>query len=265
MKKIFPPPSTTAGRFGAVEIPGTSDQSNSPASFRERQYRITASKCKGVCLLSDQVLSHQGRESRDLLWKCFHWVSKNLWFSKHVQTSDVKYGISEEPTAREAYTKVTGNRVQTTGLRVNKKFSFLAASPDGLATEKNGKTVLLEIKCLKLLRETSVADLVQQCSSGNIASEILNRQCFKIIDGKLLLRESHVYHYQVQLLLLVTDFDFCDFVLHSPKGPPSVQRIPRDENLMKRLQHSLSAFWHNVLAPEIFEMRVPCNLYPFLL
>ena len=132
---------------------------------------------------------------------------------------------------------------------MNKKFSFLAASPDGLATEKNGKTVLLEIKCLKLLREMSVADLVQQYSSG-----ILNRQCFKIIDGKLILRESRVYHYQVQLLLLVTDLDFCDFVLHSPKGTPSVQRIPRDENLMKRLQHSLSAFWHNVLATEIFEI-----------
>lgn len=110
-----------------------------------------------------------------------------------------------------------------------------------------------------------VADLVQQCSSGKIASEILNRQCFKIIDGKLILGESHVYYYQVQLLLLVTDSDFCDFVSHSPKGPPSVQRIQRDENLMKRLQHSLSAFWHKVLAPEIFEMRVPRNLHPFLL
>ena len=92
---------------------------------------------------------------------------------------------------------------------MNKKFSFLSANPDGLATEKNGKTVLLKKKCLKLLREMSVADPVQQCSSGNNASEILNRQCFKIIDGKLILRESHVYYYQVQLLLLVTDLDVC--------------------------------------------------------
>lgn len=265
LEENLSPPSTTAGRVSAVEIPGTSDQSNSPTWFRERQYRLTASNCKGACLLGDQELSDQGKESRDLLWKCFHWISKNLWFSKTVQTSDMKYGISEEPKAREAYTKVTGNRVKTTGLWVNKKFSFLAASPDGLATEKNGKTVLLEIKCLKLLREMSVTDLVQQCSSGDIASEILNRQCFKITDGKLILQESHVYYYQVQLLLLVTDLDFCDFVLHSPKGPPSVQRIPRDENLMNRLKNSLSAFWHKVLAPEIFEMRVPRNRYPFLL
>lgn len=56
----------------------------------------------------------------------------------------------------------------------------------------------------------SLADLVQQSSSGNIASEILNGQCFKIIDSKLILRESHVYYYQAQLLLLGTDLDFCD-------------------------------------------------------
>ena len=149
--------------------------------------------------------------------KSYCWKNKDQW--------------DKWPGGSFAYSQLTGNRVQTTGLWVNKKISFLAASPDDLSTEKNGKTVLLEIKCLKLLREMSVADLMQQC----IASEILNRQCFKVIDGKLILRESHVYYYQVQLLLLVTDLDFCDFVLHSPKGLPSVQRIPRNENLMKRL------------------------------
>lgn len=104
LEENLSPPSTTAGRFGAVETPGASDQSNSPARFRERQYRITASKCKEAYLLGDQVLSHQGKKMRDLLWKCFHWVSKNLWFSKNVLTSDMKYGISEEPKARETYT-----------------------------------------------------------------------------------------------------------------------------------------------------------------
>lgn len=145
LEETLSPPSTTAGRFGAVEKAGTSDQSNSPAWFRESQavpdYCL---KCKEAYLLGDQVLSHQGKKSRVLLRKCFTVSQKNLWFSKNVQTSDMKYGISEEPKAREAYSKVTGNRVQTTGLWVNKKFSFLASSPDGLATEKNGKTVLLE-------------------------------------------------------------------------------------------------------------------------
>ena len=154
--------------------------------------------------------------------------------------------------------------MHTTGLWVNKKFAFLAASPDGLVTE-NGKSIITEIKCLKLFREMSVKELMQQCKDGKISSDVLNQQCFKVVDGKLILRESHMYYYQVQLLLLVTDFDACDFVLHSPKGQPSVQRILRDGQLLSRLRQSLSALWHKVLAPEIFEMRVPLNLHPIVL
>ena len=215
-------PSSTcipAGSFGAAEIPGTAGQSDSPAWFRERQFRITASKCKQACL--------QGKDSGEIVWKSFHWISKKLCSPKFVQTRDMKYGISEEPKAREAYTNATGNKVHTTGLWVNKTFAFLAASPDGLVTE-HGKSIITEIECLKLFREMSVEELVQQCKDGKISSDVLNQQCFKVVDGKLILRESHMYYYQVQLLLLVIDFDACDFVLHSPKGQPSVQRILMD-------------------------------------
>ena len=176
----------------------------------------------------------------------------------------MKYGISEEPKAREAYTNATGNKVHTTGLWVYKKFAFLATNPDGLVTE-NGKSIITEIKCLKLFWEMSVEELVQQCKDGKISSDVLNQQCFKVVDGKLILRESNMYYYQVQLLLLVTDFDACDFVLHSPKEQSSVQRILRDGQLLSRLRQSLSALWHKVLAPEIFEMRVPRNLHPIVL
>ena len=105
-----------AGSFGAAEIPGTADQSDSPAWFRERQYRITGSKCKQACLLGDKILSLQGKNSGEIVWKSFHWISKKLWSPKFVQTRDTKYGISEEPKAREAYTNATGNKVHTTGL-----------------------------------------------------------------------------------------------------------------------------------------------------
>ena len=72
-------------------------------------------------------------------------------------------------------------------------------------------------------------------------------------------------YYQVQLLLLVTYFEICEFILHSPKGPPPIQEIGRDEQLISKLRHSLSTLWYIVLAPEIFEMRVSRNLHPFIL
>ena len=50
--------------------------------------------------------------------------------------------------------------------------------------------------------------------------------------------------------------NFCDFVLYSAEGPPSIQRIYRNKT---------SAFWHRVFFLEYFEMHVPRDLEPFIL
>lgn len=94
-------PSQNERSNSAVEIPGTRQQSNSPAWFHERQYRITASKCKEVCLLGDKLVSNKGNEFK---WKFLNWISNNFWSPKFIQTRDMKYGIEEEVKAREAYT-----------------------------------------------------------------------------------------------------------------------------------------------------------------
>ncbi len=249
--------------YGAVEVPGTQEQSKSKLWFQARKYRITASKCKTVCLLGDNLPSSHAKQFK---WRFFNWIQKNGWYPNFVQTNDMQYGINEEPKARLAYTQATGNQVQETGFWVNKKFPYLGASPDGLIMGNDGKVIgLIEIKCLKILKEKSVEDLVKEKNGGEIPSYVLNNQCFTFDGNNLKLRESHIYYYQVQLQMLVTDLNFCDFVLHSPKGSPSIQRITRDEKLMNRLCHSLSGFWHKVLAPEYFEMRVPRNLSPFIL
>ncbi|XP_025111588.1 uncharacterized protein LOC112574606 [Pomacea canaliculata] len=194
--------------YGAFELLGTQEQSMSLLWIQERQYRITASKCK-VCFLGDKIVENRGY---NLTWKYFHWLSNNLWSPKVVQTCDMQYGLSEEPKAREAYTKATGNKVRETGLWVNRKFPYLGASPDGLATDSDGNTVGVEIKCLKILRDKSVSDLLQQHKDAKIPNGILNRQCFRISDGELKLRTNHMYYYQVQLLLLVTDLAHWDFL-----------------------------------------------------
>lgn len=199
------------------------------------------------------------------MWKYFNWISTKFWFPKFIQTQDMKYGLEEEPKARQAYAKATGNLVKETGLWVNKKFPYLAAIPDGLFTGSDGRSGTIEIKCLKILKEQSVDELLQQHKDGKLSSKTLSQQCFTISDDSLKFRESHAYYYEIQLQMLVTDLDFCDFILHSPKGPPSIQRIVRDIPLLYSLRHSLSVFWHKVLAPEILEMRVPRNLHPFVM
>ena len=39
----------------------------------------------------------------------------------------------------------------------------------------------------------------------------LGNQCFKVQDGKLVLKENHNYFYQVQMQMFITKLPFCDF------------------------------------------------------
>ena len=94
---------------------------------------------------------------------------------------------------------------------------------------------------------------------------VLGRQCFKVEDGKCVLKHTHAYYYQYQHILLVTGRKYCDFILHAASGPDSVERIPRDEPRIKKILCFLTALWMLVIAPEVFEMRVPRNLLPFVL
>ncbi|KAJ7376530.1 hypothetical protein OS493_034267, partial [Desmophyllum pertusum] len=122
---------------------------------------------------------------------------------------------------------------------------------------------VVEIKSLKILKQYSVETVTSPNSPA--AKSVLSRQCFKIEDGKCVLKRSHAYYYQCQQILLVTGRKYCDFILHAASGPDSIERIPRDEPLIEKILEYLTALWTRVIAPEIFEMRVPRKLLPFVL
>ena len=65
--------------------------------------------------------------------------------------------------------------------------------------------------------------------------------------------------------LLVTEAEYCDFVLHSNIGKPHIQRVYHDKVLQKRIINSTKAFWTQVLIPEHFLMRVPRDVLPLVL
>ena len=62
-----------------------------------------------------------------------------------------------------------------------------------------------------------------------VAKSVLSRQCFKVEDGKCILKCSHAYYFQCQHIFLVTDRKYCDFILHAASGPDSVERMARDD------------------------------------
>ena len=150
-------------------------------------------------------------------------------------------------------------KVYTSGLWVNPKFPLLGCSPDGLV----GNDTVIEIKALKILKQYSVEAVTS--STSPLPKSVLSGQCFKVENGKLVLKLSHAYYYHCQQILFVTGRKQCDFILHASSGPDLVQRILRDEPLIEKILSNLTALWMRVIAPEIFEMCVPRNLLPFVL
>ena len=175
----------------------------------------------------------------------------------------MKYGTENEDNGLKKYSHRKQVSVAKTGLWINKNYVHLAGSPDGLAFDDNGKLVgFVEVKCLNILELHSVENIVAK----NCPINEIKRQCFDVKNGQLVLKKSHTYtFYQVQLQLLVTNGDYCDFVLYSAVGPPSIERIYPDMELQKRIVDSTKLFWEKVFLPEYFLMRVPKGLLPILL
>ncbi|EDO32957.1 predicted protein [Nematostella vectensis] len=134
----------------------------------------------------------------------------------------------------------TDKKVIRTGFWVNPKFPFLGCSPDGLIDEDG----LLEIKSLKIFKQHTIEEVVQGGSNA-LPKETLDRQCFTIDNGKCVLKTGHIYYYQIQMQLLVIEKRYCDFILYAHNGPVSIERV--------------------FIAPEVFTMRVPRDLLPFIM
>ena len=137
----------------------------------------------------------------------------------------------------------------------------LDASPDGLILDDSAINVkgIVEVKCLKTFRGRSIEQIIQQ------KLQDLSRQCFKVVDNKILLKTSHSYYNQIKLQLLVTEAEYCDFALYSDIGKIYRERIFKDNDLQYRIIEAPKIFWRRVLILEYFLMRIPRERLPFIL
>ena len=159
----------------------------------------------------------------------------------------MKYGIESEPEAIKKYEEQTNSVVATSGLWVNPKYPFLGCSADGLVDQDG----IIEIKSLKIFKFNTIDSIILP-GQTSVPKDTISRQCFTLDDGQCELKRSHDYHYQIQMQLLVTERNFCDFILYAKNGPVSIERIFRDEVLIDEISSVLSLFWMRVIAPEIF-------------
>jgi len=128
------------------------------------------------------------------------------------QSSDMRRGIEQEPSARDEYSFVTGNDVTQIGFAKNNR---IGASPDGLVGPKSG----IEIK-----------------------SVIAEEQIETVLANKVPAKHKP----QIQGNMMVLDCESWDFVSYSPliknKNYIFIKRMVRDEKYINKLQIELLAF-----------------------
>lgn len=133
----------------------------------------------------------------------------------------IQWGIEQEPLAREAYTKRTGNSVQEVGFVDHPTIAMAGASPDGLV----GEDGLIEIKC-----PTTATHI------DTFLSEEYNEK----------------YKYQMLWQMACTRRKWCDFVSFDSRLPEEMQlftqRLHYDEKEGALIEREVQIFQEEVAA-----------------
>jgi hypothetical protein len=109
------------------------------------------------------------------------------------------------------------------GLFLSRDNARFAASPDALVSCKCCGNGLLEIKCTSAHRDMTVEEIAQ-----------LRNYHFKADkDGRPVLKPRSSWCHQVQAQLFIYKQEWCDFVLFTMNGPPSVERVYADSDWVK--------------------------------
>ena len=190
----------------------TRDQSDSEEWHKLRSKRLTASKFKRICARRADF----GKLATDLLK------------AKNIQTAAMKYGIEHEGIAAETYAKQYAKNVYRVGFIINPTCTFLGCSPDRYVLEVKGTELswgLLEIKC-------STANSLADCKF----------LCIDKKTGKLQLKRSHDYYYQVMGQMGITGYLWCDLFV-STQTEHHLERIEYDEAFFSSMMQKLCSFY----------------------
>ena len=157
---------------------------------------MTSSSCK-------EVVGFQSIKSMSKFCK------RHIWGVGVVKTTAMIYGQQNENLAFEYarhIAETTNGTVTKSGIWINAKYPGFGSSPDGLVEECKSSG-LVEIKCPKILENYHPLDL------NNLSSKQLSKFCCKLENGKLILKQTHAYYYQIQMQLAICDKHWCDFVI----------------------------------------------------
>lgn len=171
-----------------------------------------------------------------------------------VQTRAMSWGVKMEEVAVRSYKKIKSAElghpisVEDCGLFIDARRPWLAASPDGVVTDRRGGKWLLEVKCPHKHREQRVEDACRTDSAF----------CLELLeDGPdqppaYQLKTSHCYYTQVQCQLAVTGLKEADFVVYTLKETAIVP-VTFDADLWEETVSNLEVFYRDAVLPHLRE------------
>lgn len=206
-------------------------QSETNFWFKLRAGRVTASNFKEV------VKTSKTKPALSL-------IKKICYPLNHIFTTKAtKYGVENEPIARDAYKKLmeknhTNFKIETCGLFISNNYPECGASPDGICSCDCCGQYILEIKCPFNINK----DGIEFYSQKNYEIAFENNQ-YK-------LKSTSKWYYQVQMQLYVTNTNFCHFFVWSPKNV-FMEKIYKDDALWRIAYPIAQKYFREFLVPEI--------------
>ncbi|XP_050063336.1 uncharacterized protein LOC126552669, partial [Aphis gossypii] len=193
--------------------------------YIERKKRLTASIFGKICKLREKT--SRVKTVNDILFGTF------------TGNAATRYGIANEVVAKEQLEERLKKKILPSGLIVDIKLPFLAASPDGIIEDDS----LVEIKCPASAKEFSPEEAI---TIGKIKNCLVN-------NGQLQLKRNDNYYYQVQGQLHISRRMYCYFCVWTPKGL-LYEKIQRDDEFWENnMKLKLELFYLNYLLPSLIK------------
>ena len=154
------------------------------------------------------------------------------------------WGSQQESVAeQDCINAKTGIITKSSGLVVSTQHCWLAASPDGLVYDSQSTDPygIVEYK-----NPYGVCDL-------SLTEAAQSKQFFISTDGdsgKLHLKTSHSYYYQIQAAMFCTQRKWCDFVVRTSVDL-HIERIKWNDKFWDGIVPKLKRFYFEALLPEL--------------
>ncbi|XP_076301597.1 uncharacterized protein LOC143219551 [Lasioglossum baleicum] len=205
-------------------------QHEDPMWHAVRKVLLTASNFGKVCSLRDTT--SRKRLTGDILHP-----------PELTDCAPVQWGKDKEKVAREELEIVKKIEIQDCGLFIDEEFPYLGATPDGTYSDDT----IVEIKCPYAARHMTPNEAIMRNVPS--VSNIFDRRD----DSRL--NVKHMYYFQVQGQLHVTQRQYCIFAVWTPFGIKHTTVERDDEFWKEKMLQPLQRFYEDCLIPEIVDSR----------